>query len=311
MVVAGNTDAVLGTSQELDNATPETSLATPGWYPDPDGSSALRYWDGQRWVGRSPQRASTPPTPLPAVPASPSATNPVQRRVGHAAMVEPATGTGTLALARLDARQQRWSPVGRAGWWLLAAPLAVACWGAGRGSRALTVLSCAAGVLLVAVFTLAAAGALGFAHPLANAGLTVPRAAASPALPAAPADGWPSPARSTVAAASTSPLPPLPAPAPEPVRAAVPVTPPSTAAPTTTAPPTTTTPSTTVPPPTTTAPTLGISGPSGRSGTGQPSPTLPLPKGSNQGPKSPLASAIQKLQAEIARTHAGGLPGRT
>jgi len=302
---------VLGTPQELDNAATETTRAAQGWYPDPDGSASLRYWDGEQWVGRSPQRTSTPPTPVPAAHPSPSATNPVQRRAGHVAMVEPASGGRRLALARLDARQQRWSPVGRIGWWLLAAPLAVACWGAAQGSRALSVLSCAAGVLLAAVFTLGAAGALGLAHPLANTGLSTPVASASPASPAASGDGGPAPARSTVAAASTNPLPPLPAPAP--VVVATPVTPPpTTAAPTTTAPPPTTAPSTTLPSSTTVAPTPSAAGSSGQSGAGLPPSAKPLQKGSsNQGVEGGLASAIQQWQAAFARTHAGGLPGRT
>ena len=33
-------------------------LPEPGWYPDPAGGSALRYWDGQRWASSSGDRRS-------------------------------------------------------------------------------------------------------------------------------------------------------------------------------------------------------------------------------------------------------------
>jgi uncharacterized Tic20 family protein len=29
---------------------PDARPARPGWYPDPDGSAAHRYWDGTRWT---------------------------------------------------------------------------------------------------------------------------------------------------------------------------------------------------------------------------------------------------------------------
>src|SRR5680860_1213071 len=34
-------------------------LPEAGWYPDPAGGSALRYWDGQRWASSSGDRLST------------------------------------------------------------------------------------------------------------------------------------------------------------------------------------------------------------------------------------------------------------
>lgn len=42
-------------------------MAEEGWYPDPDGSSGFRYWDGRRWT------ASPSPHPSPAPPGLPTA----------------------------------------------------------------------------------------------------------------------------------------------------------------------------------------------------------------------------------------------
>lgn len=42
-----------------------TSLPPPGWYPDPQYSQRLRWWDGQRWGAHAapPQRVAPPPPP--------------------------------------------------------------------------------------------------------------------------------------------------------------------------------------------------------------------------------------------------------
>ena len=48
-----------------------TTPRQPGWYDDPDGSNAVRYWDSQ---GRTPHRQPKPfsrQTPLPVVPTQP------------------------------------------------------------------------------------------------------------------------------------------------------------------------------------------------------------------------------------------------
>lgn len=38
-----------------------TPTTPPGWYPDPAGGQARRYWDGQAWGPFEPQPSSTPP----------------------------------------------------------------------------------------------------------------------------------------------------------------------------------------------------------------------------------------------------------
>jgi len=46
----------------------------PGWYPDPSGHHAWRWWDGQRWT----EHASTPAQPLTPVPPPIQAVSPYQ-----------------------------------------------------------------------------------------------------------------------------------------------------------------------------------------------------------------------------------------
>lgn len=38
------------------------SAPTPGWYPNPDGSDSMRYWDGQQWTVVQANGAPTIPT---------------------------------------------------------------------------------------------------------------------------------------------------------------------------------------------------------------------------------------------------------
>ena len=47
-----------------DAPPPPPSLPAPGWYPDPSGSLAQRWWDGTRWT----EHLGTPPAPVAAGP---------------------------------------------------------------------------------------------------------------------------------------------------------------------------------------------------------------------------------------------------
>jgi hypothetical protein len=52
------------------------ATAAPGWYPNPDLSGGLRYFDGQRWTDRVKARGqapSPPPSVLPPAPQAPLA----------------------------------------------------------------------------------------------------------------------------------------------------------------------------------------------------------------------------------------------
>jgi uncharacterized protein DUF2510 len=44
-------------------------LAPAGWYPNPDGTPSLRWWDGSRWTDAVQE---SPPPPPPATPAPPT-----------------------------------------------------------------------------------------------------------------------------------------------------------------------------------------------------------------------------------------------
>lgn len=68
----------------------------PGWFPDPHGGAALRYWDGLQWTaGTALPQGSTQPRPS-SIPKPPIPTLPIQ--AGIAAIVATAA---SLILSRL------------------------------------------------------------------------------------------------------------------------------------------------------------------------------------------------------------------
>lgn len=55
-----------------DNVTPSSSLPPAGWYPDPQNSSAQRYWDGARWTEQVTAASGSPAPTAPHGSARPS-----------------------------------------------------------------------------------------------------------------------------------------------------------------------------------------------------------------------------------------------
>ena len=43
-----------------DSAPNEPTLLPPGWYPDPSGAQAQRYWDGRQWTASGHRSNTTP-----------------------------------------------------------------------------------------------------------------------------------------------------------------------------------------------------------------------------------------------------------
>jgi hypothetical protein len=78
-----------------------SQLPPPGWYPDPESTSLLRWWDGQRW-GALPREATPdapverPPVDAPRKPAPPKA-EPKMSRGDRRRLAEWQAGRGALA----------------------------------------------------------------------------------------------------------------------------------------------------------------------------------------------------------------------
>lgn len=51
-------------ADKASQAAPLPSYVPPGWYPDPTGVGAARYWDGSRWSKH--HRDAPPPDPVPS-----------------------------------------------------------------------------------------------------------------------------------------------------------------------------------------------------------------------------------------------------
>jgi hypothetical protein len=77
---------------------PQTPQPAEGWYPDPNDSSRLRWWDGSAWTdhthgGDEPQAAQ--PAAVPETPATPAAQTATPASTGGSGIVSnPAPGAG-------------------------------------------------------------------------------------------------------------------------------------------------------------------------------------------------------------------------
>jgi hypothetical protein len=78
-------------------STPQPPPPRPGWYPDPGGAHAHRYFDGQRWTDQlAPFSTSTPPPLRPARAAKP------KRPFVILAIAGPVVGLVTFILMQLS-----------------------------------------------------------------------------------------------------------------------------------------------------------------------------------------------------------------
>ena len=60
-------------------------MSAPGWYPNPDGSDSMRYWNGQQWT------SVTPPTPTPT----------------HASPTDNAPSTESASVSQVDPERRK------------------------------------------------------------------------------------------------------------------------------------------------------------------------------------------------------------
>jgi hypothetical protein len=75
----------------IEEATPLGSWVPAGWYPDPLGVGAARYWDGSGWSRN--YRDAPPPEPVPSGPGDPTIVTPaIPRAAVSQVTLSPRTG---------------------------------------------------------------------------------------------------------------------------------------------------------------------------------------------------------------------------
>jgi hypothetical protein len=97
------------------------TTAPPGWYPDPSGAHAVRWWDGTAWTDHA---ASPPSSPSPASPSAPIAeVRPAWRWILYVAAVILGGSVLLMILGMVLWHNPRYRTVGRTTYFLSLASL--------------------------------------------------------------------------------------------------------------------------------------------------------------------------------------------